>query len=52
VGQSAIRDLTSSRGARLITGAAPTDCNFAKKPSEVGAAREIKPEPVPVEVPP
>jgi NADH dehydrogenase len=44
--QRAIRDLTFSRGARLITGAAPTDFNFTKELSEVRAAREIKPEPV------
>ena len=40
--QWAIQDLTFSRGARLITGAAPTDFKL----SEVRAAREIKPEPV------
>jgi NADH dehydrogenase len=44
--QWAIQDLTFSRGARLITGAAPTDFNFIKELSEVGAAREIKPQPV------
>ena len=44
--QWAIQDLTFSRGARLITGAAPTDFNFIKELSEVRAAREIKPEPV------
>jgi NADH dehydrogenase len=44
--QWAIQDLTFSRGARLITGAAPTDFNFTKELSEVRAAREIKPEPV------
>jgi NADH dehydrogenase len=38
--QWAIQDLTFSRGARLITGAAPTDFNFSKELSE------IKPEPV------
>jgi flavin-dependent dehydrogenase len=42
----AIQDLTFSRGARLITGAAPTDFNFTKELSELRAAREIKPEPV------
>src|ERR1700684_2214188 len=41
--QWAIQDLTFSRGARLITGAAPTDFNFTKELSEVRAAREIKP---------
>jgi NADH:ubiquinone reductase (H+-translocating) len=44
--QWAIQDLTFSRGARLITGVAPTDFNFTKELSEVRAAREIKPEPV------
>jgi NADH dehydrogenase len=44
--QWAIQDLTFSRGARLITGAAPTDFNFTKELSEVRAAGEIKPEPV------
>src|SRR5580658_10407173 len=47
--QWAIQDLTFSRGARLITGAAPTDFNFPKELSEVRAAREIKPEPVNVQ---
>jgi NADH:ubiquinone reductase (H+-translocating) len=37
--QWAIQNLTFSRGARLITGAAPTDFNFSKELSE------IKPEP-------
>jgi NADH dehydrogenase len=44
--QWAIQDLTFSRGARLITGAAPSDFNFTKELSEARAAREIKPEPV------
>ena len=44
--QWAIQDLTFSRGARLITGAAPTDFNFTKEVAEARAAREIKPEPV------
>jgi NADH dehydrogenase len=44
--QWAIQDLTFNRGARLITGAAPTDFNFTKELSEVRAARDIKPEPV------
>ena len=44
--QWAIQDLTFSRGARLITGAAPTDFNFTKELWEVRTAREIKPEPV------
>jgi NADH dehydrogenase len=38
--QWAIQSLTFSRGARLITGTAPTDFNFSKELSE------IKPEPV------
>jgi len=45
--QWAIQDLTFSRGARLITGTAPTDFNFTKELSEVRAAREIKPVNVP-----
>lgn len=44
--QWAVQDLTFSRGARLITGAAPSDFNFTKELSEARAAREIKPEPV------
>jgi NADH dehydrogenase len=44
--QWAIQDLTFSRGARLITGAAPTDFNFTKELADVHAAREIKPEPL------
>jgi hypothetical protein len=44
--QWAIQDLTFSRGARLNTGAAPTDFNFTEELSEVRAAREIKPQPV------
>ena len=35
--QWAIQDLTFSRGARLITGAAPTDFNFSKELSEAKA---------------
>jgi NADH:ubiquinone reductase (H+-translocating) len=38
--QWAIQNLTFSRGARLITGTAPTDFNFSKELSK------IKPEPV------
>jgi NADH dehydrogenase len=43
--QWAIQDLTFSRGARLITGAAPTDFNFAKELSEVrvGERSNLKP---------
>jgi NADH:ubiquinone reductase (H+-translocating) len=44
--QWAIQDLTFSRGARLITGVAPSDFNFTKEPSESSVAREIKPESV------
>ena len=44
--QWAIQDLTFSRGARLITGAAPTDFNFTREVSEARSGREIKPEPV------
>jgi NADH dehydrogenase len=33
--QWAIQDLTFSRGARLITGAAPTDFNFSKEVSKI-----------------
>src|SRR6266536_55697 len=33
--QSAIQDLTFSRGARLITGSAPTDFNFSTELSEI-----------------
>jgi NADH:ubiquinone reductase (H+-translocating) len=49
--QWAIQDLTFSRGARLITGAAPTDFNFPKELSGAQAAREIKPEAAPINVP-
>jgi NADH dehydrogenase len=42
--QWAIQDLTFSRGARLITGAAPTDFNFTEELSEMRSGREIKPE--------
>jgi NADH dehydrogenase len=38
--QWAIQDLTFSRGARLITGAAPTDFDFTKELSDVRAARK------------
>jgi len=44
--QWAIQDLTFSRGARLITGAAPTDFHFTKDLSETHSGREIKPETV------
>jgi NADH dehydrogenase len=44
--QWAIQDLTFSRGARLITGAAATDFNFSKELSEVHSGQEIKAEAV------
>jgi NADH dehydrogenase len=44
--QWAIQDLTFSRGARLITGAAPTDFNFTQDLSQMRSGREIKPETV------
>ena len=44
--QWAIQDLTFSRGARLITGAAPTDFNFTQGLSGMRSEREIKPETV------
>jgi NADH:quinone reductase (non-electrogenic) len=44
--QWAIQDLTFNRGARLITGIAPTDFNFTKKPSEMRAVPRTKPEPL------
>ena len=44
--QWAIQDLTFSRGARLITGAAPTDFNFNREVSQVRGVPEMKPEPV------
>ena len=44
--QWAIQDLTFSRGARLITGAAPTDFNFNREVAQVRGVPEMKPEPV------
>ena len=44
--QWAIQDLTFSRGARLITGAAPTDFDFTQDLSGMRSEREIKPETV------
>jgi NADH dehydrogenase len=44
--QWAIQDLTFSRGARLITGAAPTDFNFTQDLWVMRSEREIKPETV------
>ena len=44
--QWGIQNLTFSRGARLITGAAPTDFNFTKEMSHNPGVPEMKPEPV------
>src|SRR3954470_5344013 len=44
--QWAIQDLTFSRGARLITGSAPTDFNFNSEVSQMRRTPETKPEPV------
>jgi NADH dehydrogenase len=44
--QWAIQDLTFSRGARLITGSAPTDFNFNSEISQMRRMPETKPEPV------
>ena len=44
--QWAIQDLTFSRGARLITGDAPTDFNFNREVSQVRGVPEMKAEPV------
>jgi NADH dehydrogenase len=44
--QWAIQDLTFSRGARLITGVAPTDFNFSREVSGQRNSPEVKPEPV------
>src|ERR1700741_2830365 len=44
--QWAIQDLTFSRGARLITGKAPTDFNFNGEVSQTRHSPETKPEPV------
>jgi NADH:ubiquinone reductase (H+-translocating) len=41
--QWAIQDLTFSRGARLITGTAPTDFNFTKEAGNYGDALKIEP---------
>ncbi len=43
--QWAIQDLTFSRGARLITGSAPTDFNFNKEVGGGGGTPESKTEP-------
>lgn len=44
--QWAIQDLTFSRGARLITGVAPTDFNFNREVSGQRDSPLVKPEPV------
>src|SRR4029077_432672 len=44
--QWAIQDLTFSRGARLITGAAPTDFNFNTEVSRMRRIQDTQPEPV------
>jgi NADH dehydrogenase len=44
--QWAIQDLTFSRGARLITGSAPTDFNFNSEISQMHRIPETKPEPL------
>jgi NADH dehydrogenase len=46
--QCAIQDLTSSRGARLITGTAPTDFNFSKEVAVDHGRAAIEPETVAV----
>ena len=42
----AIQDLTFNRGARLITGSAPTDFNFDQEVHEQRNAEEVAPRPV------
>ena len=42
--QWAIQDLTFSRGARLITGIAPTDFDFNQEIAEVSAKEGLKPQ--------
>jgi NADH dehydrogenase len=44
--QWAIQDLTFNRGARLITGIAPTDFNFNREVSRLHSSSDVKPEPV------
>jgi NADH dehydrogenase len=44
--QWAFEDLTFSRGARLVTGTAPTDFSFNKEVAVHGGALEIEPETV------
>jgi hypothetical protein len=43
-----MQDLTRSRGARLITGVAPTDFNFNKEVAVQRGTPEVKAEPVSV----
>jgi hypothetical protein len=43
--QWAIQDLTFSRGARLITGVAPTDFNFNQELSGIRKAPEVTSKP-------
>ena len=43
--QWAIQDLTFNRGARLITGVAPTDFNFNREVSGQQGAVEVSPTP-------
>jgi NADH dehydrogenase len=43
--QWAIQNLTFNRGARLITGIAPTDFRFSRKISEMHGLPQAKPEP-------
>jgi NADH:ubiquinone reductase (H+-translocating) len=44
--QWAIQDVTFNRGARLITGIAPTDFNFSQEIADLRLAAGLKPEPV------
>ncbi len=44
--QWAIQDLTFNRGARLITGIAPTDFNFNREVARLHSSGDVKPEPV------
>ncbi len=44
--QWAIQDLTFNRGARLITGIAPTDFNFNREVSRLHSSGGVEPEPV------
>jgi hypothetical protein len=43
-----MQDMTRSRGARLITGVAPTDFNFNKEVAAHHDSPEVKAEPVSV----